>query len=98
MGPARGGGGEREQSAGFVLCVGKGSGLGEGCRRRMALPGRSEKLLRIGAWERDWQMWKSLGAEGAAGSEWGCQGEEALLRDEDKKYIEYRLLLSFSSL
>lgn len=69
-----------------------------GCGSRMALP-RGVRSVRVGAWDRGWGTWKSLGGEGAAGSEWGRWGEEDLLRDEeDKKCIEYRLLLSFSSL
>lgn len=64
----------------------------------MALP-RGVRSVWVGAWDRSWGTWKSLGGERAAGSEWGCWGEEDLLRDEeDKKCIEYRLLLSFSSL
>ena len=85
---------------GSCCVLGRGLAWGRaGLREEGGSAWRSEKLLRVAAWERGWGTWKSLGGEGAAGSEWGCWGEEALLRDEeDKKCIEYRLLFSFSFL
>lgn len=70
-------------------CVRKGFGCSRASKKLLLQVGAQE---RVRGRRRVWAQGEGLGGEGAAGS------EEALQRKEDKKCIEYRLLLSFSSL